>query len=583
MMIFSKANRLLPVCAFLVAAGIGFITAGRREPARDKTPISSLPANISEEAKLALAPVLAAASAEDRQRAAIVLAGQVPVAAMMDWLDGSWYPFDDGLDSLLFYRILSQRGLNEDPAALASLSLARKTGDLGEVIRRWTNRDPEGVVAWIWQIKDPEALRRMAPFCFDRVVVDKPLLALAQVSIIHERLGGSTSSWLAELLVAISKDHRDAIVHQMPAWPESLRAVARQALNIRQGVDDFPAIIAKMKTAPDGLDQFVAAISSADFGGRVLEHAAIVPKEWISAAAWSGYEVFLVMDVDPKFWLDTDLAALGLSDTVVSKFLDLGMSGLIDRDPEQAIKLLKRPTLRPNDRRNILSNGFLRLATRDPARALECLAELTDPKEIAAAKKTVKNSGAPEPTAPLKLTPREWMAAFSGQTRLPRDQVRSSLEWSAKTTPVLREEFSRLTDQQKAIVAFGSVMLDQGSMGNIRGDLSALTWLRADGIAYYLKHPPKRQDPGMSDGRDEDLLILRFAIGWTLEDPASASRWAQEDLPLGPQRITVMKNVADYWLKYQPTAASEWISSLPQGELEQIEAYLRGFGKHLPS
>ncbi len=568
---------LLPLCAFLLAVGVGYLVGGRREgatPVSVKTEAYPIRADLPPAAIQALAPVMATTSANDRQRAAIALAREIPVAALGDWLDGNWYPFADGLDRMLFDSILRERWFTEDPAGLASHCLLGKSNDLNEVIRQWAGRDPEAVIAWLWQIKDSQALARVSLTCFDRIVLDKPLLALEQMPVIHERLGESASWWLGGMLTTISRTHRDAVISKMPSWPPSLREEAQNAVRIEEAEDNFPAIIGKMKSEQDGIEQFVAAISSPRFAGKVLENAAMVPKGWIAAAALSESSSLMV-ETDPKFWLDIDFESLGLSEAMASKLRDFGMSGLIDRNPEQAIKLLKRDNLRPDDRRQILSNGFLRLATKDPARARECLAELTDPKELARAENTVKNSGPPAPKAPMKLTPREWIAGFANGRGLPRNQVKSSLEWNPETIAILREEFTRLSDEEKSVVSMGSVMLDSGVMGSYRGDSSALTWLRADGIAHYLKHPPKRPLGMMPDSRAVDTLIMKFAVRWALEDPASASRWAQEDLPLGPQRLAILKHVADYWLKDQPIAASEWIRSLPVGEMEQIHAYLK--------
>lgn len=573
-MSFGRANRfVIPSMVFLITAAIGFIVGTRKETSNDVR--ENVPP-IPEHVRQAITPVLAARSEEDRQRAAVQLARSVPVAEMADWLDGRWYPFAAGLDGWIFDRIIRQRWLEQDPAGLASQCLVRNTGDLDPIMRIWAKRDPEGVVAWLWQIKAPNELNRLAYACFEVISRQKPLLALAQVPVIHQRLGESASPWLAAMLVNLAQDHQQAVMLEQVAWPQSLRAVVQRALNVAPATVDFSAIIERMKKEPDGLDQFVAAISSDRFAARVLEHAAILPKGWLAAASLSQYSVFMVMDADPKYWLGVDLSAHGLSESMVSKFLDLGMSGLINRDPEQAVRLLKRGDLRPSDRRNLLSNGFSRLARKDRQRAEVCLVELTDPKEIAMAKDSIKHAfvgTASEVVAPPKLKTREWITAFANERGLRDRQVKSALEWNTGTSAILREEFAALSDAQKDFVALRCAMFDSQLMGESRGDLSAFTWLRAEGIARYLNHPPAGMQKWSFDRNRVEPSIMRFAIGWALEDPASASRWAQEDLPLGAMRTGVMKNVADYWRKYQPAAATEWLHSLPAGEREEIERH----------
>lgn len=562
-----------PLMVFLITAAIGFIAGARKEtPEIVRNEVPPLP----EPVRQAIAPVLAARSDDDRLRAAVHLARSVPVSEMVDWLDGRWYPFAAGLDGWVFDRIIRQRWLEQDPAGLANQCVLRNPEDVERIIRIWAKRDPESVVAWIWQAKAPNELNLLAYTCFDEIVRHKPLLALAQAPVIHERLGESASAWLAAMLATIARDHQEEIIQQQAAWPESLRAVAKKVLNVAPATSDFPAIIERMKREPDGLDQFVHAISSDRFAARVLEHAAILPKGWLAAASLSEYSVFMVMDADPKYWLDVDLSAHGLSEAMVSKFLDLGMSGLIDRDPEQAVRLLKRGDLRPTDRRELLVNGFSRLTRKDQRRAEECLAELTDPKEIARARDSIRNAFVgtlSEQVAPLKLTAQEWLAAFASERGLPDRQAKSVLEWNAGTEAILRDGFAALSEAQKDFVALRCVMFDSWVTGESRGDLSAFTWLRAVGIARYLNHPPDGKPKRNIDNNKVEPSIMRFAIGWALEDPVSASRWAQENLPLGAVRMGIIKNVADYWRKYQPAAAAEWLSGLPDGERQEIERH----------
>ncbi len=570
----AKAIRFaIPLGVFLCTAVIGFVAGARKEiPEPMRSEVPALPEHV----KQAIAPVLGARSEEDRQRAAVHLARSVPVSEMADWLDGRWYPFPAGLDAWVFDRIIRQRWLAQDPAGLASQCVFRNTGDLDAIIRLWAKRDPEGVIAWLWQIEASNQLNHLAYTTFDGIVRQKPLLALAQAPVIHERLGESSSMWLADLLVTIARDHPQDVIQHQSAWPASLRAVAQRALNVAPATDDFPAIIERMKNEPNGLDQFVAAISSDRFAVMALEHATILPKGWLAAAALSEYSVFMVMDADPKFWLDVDLSAHGLSESMVSKFLDLGMSGLINRDPEQAVRLLERADLRPRDRRDLLSNGFSRLAGKDRQRAEDCLAELTDPKEIAMARNSIKNApvtAARKSEAPLKLTAQEWIGAYASERGLPDKFAKSSLDWSAGTTAVFRDGFAALSDAQKDFVALRCVMHDSQITGASRGDLSAFTWLRAEGIARYLNDPLGISKKSNIDKGKVEPSIMRFAIGWALEDPIPASRWAQEDLPVGPVRMGVMKNVADSWRKYEPDAAAQWLRSLPAGEREEIERH----------
>ena len=571
----SKAKQfILPVLVFTAGMLIGFF-AGESGNAGGAGPKET--STIPESVRQAVLPVKAARSSGERMRATVHLARSIPLAEISEWLDQRWHPHPNDLDGQVFERILAERWLEGDPAGMANSRLLENPEDLDHIIRVWSARDPEALVDWLWQIRHRDELNRLAFIGFDGLVRHKPLLALAQAPVIHARLGRSASSWLVGMLVFISREHHPEVVRASETWPASLRALAQQALNVGSTGSDFPAVIERMKREPDGVDQFVKAIASPRFASKVLEHAGTLPEGWLSAASLTEYSVFLVMDTDPKYWMDVDLTAYGLSDSLASKLLDLGMSGLMGRDIERAVRLLKRDDLRPRDRRELLVNGFARLARKDRRLAEECLAELTDPQEIARAKDSIRNAsvGSPsDPVAPLKLSAPEWLEAFASERGMHDSQVKAALEWDAETVEVLRRGFAALPRDRKDIVAMKCVMFGAAAAGETRGDSSALTWLRADGIAHYLAHEKELEPQWSAIGNSREQSIIRFAIGWALEDPLSASRWAQEELPLGEMRLAIVKNVADCWRRYQPAAAVEWLQSLPDGEREQIERHL---------
>ncbi len=564
---------ILPIMAAAFGMLGGYLVGGGPLSRTGANAASTVPMSVQK----ALMPLKAARSQEERMRATVHLARGISTSEISDWLDRPWYPYVDKLEGMVFERILMERFLEEDPKGMASWCQRVCPEELTRVIWVWSGRDPEAAVGWLLQMGDREEMKRLSPVCFDAVARRKPLFALSQVPIIHARLGEPSPSWLVAVFGAISRNHREDVVKEAEKWPEPLRILALCSLHGPSIGGDFPAEIERMKLEPGGIDRFLKSLSDPAFAARALEHAAILPKNWLNTAALSDHAVFLTKDADPAFWLDVDLASYGLSDTLASKLSDLGMSSLINRDPERAVRLLKRDDLRETDRRKLLGDGFARLATRNQWIAMECLADLSDPREIVMAKNTIAETTRiilPRRAAPVNLTAQQWLAMFASERGMSDGEAKQAMEWNALTSKELRQGFTALPNDQKHFVALRCVMFDSSRGEHVRGDSSALAGLRADGITHYLIHEKAITEKWSKFDDRRERAIVQFGVSLALEDPASASRWAQEDLPLGEMRLTIMKNVAACWQRFHPASANRWVQSLPDGELAQIEQFL---------
>lgn len=565
---------ILPMMAAALGVVGGYLVVGGPPSRTGANGALTVPISVQK----TLMPLRAARSQEERMRATVHLARGISTSGISDWLDQPWYPYVDKLEGMVFERILMERFLEEDPKCMASWCQRECPDELTRVIWVWSGRDPEAAVGWLWQIQDREELKRLLPVCFDAVARRKPLFALSQVPVIEARVGEPSPPWLVAVLGTISREHRENVVKEAEKWPEPLRILARCSLHGPSIAGDFPAEIERLKLEPGGMDRFMKSLSDPAFAAKALEHAAIIPKAWLSAAALSAHAVFLTKDADPAFWLNVDLSKYGLSDTLASKLADLGMSSLINRDPERAVRLLKRDDLRETDRRKLLGEGFARLATRNPWIAIECLADLSDPREIVMAKSTIAETTRvilPRRAARVDLNTQQWLAVFASERGMSDGEAKQAMEWNALTNEELRKGFAALPKDQKHFVALRCVMFDSSRGEHVRGDSSALARLRADGIAHYLLHEKAINEKwGRADNRRE-RAIVRFGVSLALEDPVSASRWAQEELPLGEMRLTIMKNVAACWQRFDPASSNRWVRSLPDGELVQIEEFLR--------
>lgn len=129
-----------------------------------------------------LAPVRAARTPEERQRAAIHLALTLPVAELAAWFDAEWYPFRDGIDVNVFYRLTRQRWQEEDPAGYLNRALVKKPDDTNEAAHLWAKRDPEAALAWLHALTDPRDFTAMADSVYYSLAMARPALALAEIA-----------------------------------------------------------------------------------------------------------------------------------------------------------------------------------------------------------------------------------------------------------------------------------------------------------------------------------------------------------------------------------------------------------------
>jgi len=64
-----------------------------------------------------------------------------------------------------------------------------------------------------------------------------------------------------------------------------------------------------------------------------------------------------------------------------------------------------------------------------------------------------------------------------------------------------------------------------------------------------------------------------FAIRWAKQDPTAASDWVQS-LPAGNTRLWAQKNLAANWAQLDPDATDRWLSTLPAAERAQVREFM---------
>lgn len=578
---------LLPAAAFLTAAAVGWLAGGGDDaplpaaagapprPERGTRVARHAPrSGMSEEVQRQLAAVRAARTPEERQRAAIQLARTLPVAQLAAWFDAEWYPFHDGIDATLFYRIARARWLAEDPEGLLNRCLLRNSKVTYEMIREWTKRDPASALAWVEALERPRDVQRVAYGFYQQLAVSDPALALGRVAALHARLGGGNEGHVVrELLQGLAEKAGPALLAESAGWPPELRRLADRALVSARLKQDFTAGLAELRGRPDGCELFVQAVGADAVSGRkLLDSAAELPAGWLAAAA-RGNPYSLVQD-DAAAWLEADLGALGLDEAARRSLRSYAMSMLAGREPAKALDWLERGDLSADERKQLLGNALPALARRDAAAAREWLARLTDQAEIELATKAVEQAGKAQGAGERKqASPQEWVAGLAaagdrGANPVSFSPFDGQRNWDAGAMDEARAAFAGLAEADKAAAAR---RLTDGNTHFGHGD--ELFGLRADAVAFLLERPGQAAaDPG---GRRDNLLVQasRLAAGWVEEDPAAASRWVA-GLPAGDERTWAMKNLARHWAEHEPAAAAAWARGLPAGERGQVEEFL---------
>jgi hypothetical protein len=516
-----------------------------------------------------LAPVRAARTPKERQRAAIHLALTLPVAEMADWFDAEWYPFRDGIDVNVFYRLARQRWQEEDPAGYLNRALVKKPDDTNEAALLWAKRDPEAALAWLHGLTDPRDFAAMADSVFSGLAKARPALALAEIVKLRGRLPNAEST-LQGMLAELAGNSAAALRQAATTWPAELREMANHALACDLLKRDFAAGIAEFQGRDNGRALFLKALNSdRALAAKLVDSVESLPEGWFAAAVkqsggWS------LVNVNPERWLQVDLAALGLDKATAADFRQATLNSLASKDPAAALRAMNTLEMGEPERQSLHESIFRTLAYRNPAEAQAMLAQLSDPTTIARCEElleSLKTGGTKPKVLP---SPTEWVTQLGNPdadaNRSPSLLYEAKAVWDRSAIQEARTAFAQLPAEQKARVA---------SQLSLRQGVDEMPELRADAFRWMLENPSPAPDANATADRETGLLrnASQLATHWAQDDPQAASRWAQS-LPAGDTRLWVMKNVAKQWAEYEPSSAAAWTRALPAAERAAVEAYL---------
>lgn len=524
-------------------------------------------AAMPEDVRRLLAPIRSARTPEDRLRATIELAQNLPVGELRRWYQADWFDFNSGMESNVFYKITRARWLAEDPEGLMDWSLFRNSEKTFEMAKRWAEADPHAALAFLKSRRDPgERGRLLQPITGPLAKVD-PSAVLELVAESFARSPSAGNMQASAMLAELADASPAALERELGKLPFPLRKMAIAGLDAALLKRDPAAGIAALRDEPDGLKRFTSALSnnSESLKGLLADPESLPPGWFAAAVSEIPYQV--IRD-DPEKWIHEELGLLGFSKQQADNLTNQAISLLASKGPERAFNVLDDGTLTPSQRMELITRTMSRLADGDPDEAKRWIARLTDPKEMDAANAAMENqrTESEQKTA----SPAEWwnnLASKGGGS--PYFYAKVVPNWDQNQITAAVGEFSKLPEDIKTACA-----AKLASNGYDRAPPA----LQATAISWMLEHPPS--DDSNNTVRPGDTLSFasKLASSWCRQDPAAASQWVRS-LPAGDARLWAAKNLALQWAEYEPQAARQWAASLPADERSAVIQHLDDGGE----
>lgn len=497
---------------------------------------------VSEEVRRKLSPIRQAASPEERMRATLELARNLPASEIPAWMKGHWFDVDDGYEFTLFNNILRERWKAEDPGGLIAWDLKDKPPSLtgmfaANTLSAWAAKDPQQAFDFLRERMEPG----MAFRTLGELAQRNPELAAKGL---REIAGGAVNdgdtSPVSELLDTLAAKAPGTLEELLDGLPPPMRSKAEKALVEARLTGNFAGELANLANRPDGLKIFQSALSGRPtLGDRVLENLANIPASWRQAVA---SEASSFVSSAPRKWLNVDLEAAGFSSQEAQRIRSSAVMHVAYHEPQEALRLLDSLGLTADERESIV-------------------------RSIGRFAKNVEANEAGEKKRPeVAGQPADWLRQVVAISPESNDQwvYYSELgQWDASRIAELSKQFDSLPEAQKTVVA-----TNLARAGSIRHP--ELTGKAIEHMITVSIDPESRRQGG--EGNPVQFAS-NHAVRWLKNDPRAASDWVNH-LPAGEAKTWAQKNVAAQWLKCDFEEAQHWINALPAGERKEVEAFV---------
>jgi hypothetical protein len=536
-----------------------------RSARREAGSARHLPADVEKR----LAPFRAARDEDGRMRAAIGLASTIPVPDIAAWLDGAWFSQRNGSAGTLFHKILLERWKQEDPQAFLEWSMKNRSGDAYNFLVSVSTTDPQRALDFFkahpHEGFELNILRELSR--------NHPDLVLRRLTEMAGDVSTSRYRYLmGELFGQLALRSPDALEAALDSLPTGLRAEAEERLAGARMTKDFPGELKNLLENPDGLTRFSEILSrDPSLREKLPAELASLPAAWKAEIA--RYAENFIGGKDPGAWLRTDLEAAGFSEDQAAAIRRTALGPLLVTQPADALRHLGEMNVPREERDNILSNAMFELRD-DPEKSAALLALLEDDADKQVVSRLMKIHS--DRALPDIKDPDEWLekvSAYDLGKEWPHAQVAMLEQWGPEKVAVLSRKFGSMPDDAKAPLAKVLATV-----------IGIDPTLKGQAVRYLVTHPddgspainpdpfaePESPDPAVRGIKLASSYIHNIAAS----DPTAASQWLSS-LPAGDARWWASKNLHSLWSGYDPDAADAWLKSLPETEQDQIRQIRR--------
>ncbi len=513
-----------------------------------------------------MASIRALGTPEERMRATIELAYNLPASEIEAWMEGRWFITGQGFDLNLFNKILTERWNKEDPEGLLTWKLKNNSGRAGEMLAAWAEKNPERVAAYFkdhltkdQQLQSLAAIAKKNPAFALQCLRDLPSSGSSE--------NGMASYYTRQTLEELAKSSPTELQAALASMPAGLKSQAESFLIGQRLQTSFSDEFHQLLERPDGWKILSSNLSNIQgLGDKLFAQLADLPAAWKASLASDCYSV---MDASTATqWWDADLTGLGFSDREAKRIRLAALNRIASKQPEQALKLMAASDYDASNRDTVISNIFNNLEGK-PEKAEALLAMLGSEEEKQQARAILDAHNQTGSGQKIEK-PADWLEKVatldlkSGNSYQYLSMLR---EWNPEKIEELGNQFRAMPDDQKKQVA--QVIASNNSYSRNLGPA-----LVGDAIRHLVAQPA---DPAAENqGRSLDPITQAsdFAVNWSKTDPAAAGTWVQS-LPAGDAKLWAQKNLAANWAQYDPQEATQWVKSLPTNERGAVEHFMK--------
>lgn len=578
--------------AFLVMAALGWVLgrgSGDRKSGDESAPSAGPQGDAVSRAQaranaalMRVTSISQGATQEDRMRATIELANNLPTSDFADWVDGGWFDFRSGFELTLFRRIIEERWRLEDPEGFVAWCLEEGRQGGGAmvsnprsaalpILSEWAMDSPDRMEAYFAKYPDDgleaQLVRDLAK--------QNPEAALARFQELMKR--GVQHYYMQGALEEIAKSAPEKIEAILDELPTSLRIQAEGALVGQRLANDFGTAFQSLLERPDGFQLFSRNMHRVkDISARVLEELPNLPASWRSQLVSRALHQ-LVYNAGAEPWLRADLEGAGFTGRQAQQIRSTALRGLANQNPDLAFSMLSEIDLDQQSRTQVIRDLFRRTAQGDRPKAEEWLAQMTSESDLEAARGVMMTECPAAQTDPFASrqnykNPDEWLeVATSGQID-PQNSwgLGQSLQrWDQQKILDLTERFQELSVEQKDAIA---TSITTNALGR------NATIFAGEIVRHLLENPPETdandgQPTTTNPNTDPVRLASNTAVRWVIQDSTAATEWVAS-LPAGDAKLWAQKNMAASWSNYDPDGVVEWVATLPAASRGEVEEFL---------